>query len=120
MVPCSAGPVKELLLTRLADAYNDGDGSAPVHFVLTLVLEQLKRPTFQAHNAPKGRNTDRPSFLGLLPYRRAKLNIIVVDDGVSQDPGTGGVGGGAGRGRWNTSSARLRHGLVTSRGAPAV
>jgi hypothetical protein len=91
VAPFSAGPVKELLLSRLADAYEDNGGSAQAHFMLTLVLEQLKRPTFQAHNAPKGRNTDRPHFLGLLPYRRAKLNVIVVDDHVCQD--SGGAGG---------------------------
>ena len=52
VTPFSAGAMKELLLKRLADA-RDKMEDEPKHLLLTLVLEQMKRPTFQSHDAPK-------------------------------------------------------------------
>ena len=54
--PFSAASVKELLLSRLVDARDASDDQSK-HYMVTLILEQMKRPTFQAHDAPKGRNT---------------------------------------------------------------
>ena len=80
------GRLKELLVGRLMQQRDVSDDSSK-HYMLTIILEQSKRPTFQAHDAPKSRNTDRSHFIGLLPFRRAKLNIVVAGQGVS--PGAG-------------------------------
>lgn len=44
--PFSAGPVKELLLSRLVDTRDATDDNSK-HYLITFLLEQMKRPTFQ-------------------------------------------------------------------------
>jgi len=86
--PFSSGRLKELVLEKLVQQ-RERSGDAAKHYMLSLVLEQSKRPTFQAHDAPKGRNTDRSHFLGLQPFRRAKFNLIVAGEVDSRDGGGG-------------------------------
>lgn len=86
---CVSGPLKELLQGQLAKQ-RDLSGDDSKHYMLTILLEQTKRPTFQAHDAPKGRNTDRAHLLGLRPFRRAKLNLIVAGQCRSSEAEGGG------------------------------